>query len=324
MTEHADQLRTAFESHEHLAPDATEVYVRAQELARTYRRRRIGAQTAGVGVLGVGLVAGGLNLPTLLHGGKAQTAVVQAAAGGGTPKPATTPPTGAELDKDLEAYFAAGYSLEHAKQLAKLWNMSAEPSDLTAVKAEAGRQLLAGQTLPVKGDPAAVQDPKELAALDAFFAAGYSYVDAEKLAELWKSADPYEAKVTAGQALLDGKKLPIKPDPSAAAVDAFFAAGYDYDDAVALAKLWKSADPGEAKVAAGKRLLAGKKLPIKPSPEGIEDAKNAAAYDAFFKAGYDYADAEKLAKLWKTASPSDAKVMAGEKLLAGKKLPIKP
>ena len=45
---------------------------------------------------------------------------------------------------------------------------------------------------------------------------------------------------------------------------AYFAAGYDYDDAVKLARIWKLSDPGDAKVKGGKLLLAGKKLPIKP------------------------------------------------------------
>ena len=35
-------------------------------------------------------------------------------------------------------------------------------------------------------------------------------------------------------------------------MNAFFEAGYDYDDAVKLAKMWKLADPYQAKVAGGK------------------------------------------------------------------------
>ena len=45
---------------------------------------------------------------------------------------------------------------------------------------------------------------------------------------------------------------------------AFFAAGYDYADAVKLAKLWHTVDPYHAKIEGGKRLLAGQTLPIKP------------------------------------------------------------
>ena len=40
-----------------------------------------------------------------------------------------------------------------------------------------------------------------------------------------------------------------------ARVKAFFGAGYDYDDAVRLAKLWKKSDAYQAKIEGGKRLL---------------------------------------------------------------------
>ena len=75
----------------------------------------------------------------------------------------------------------------------------------------------------------------------------------------------------AGKRLLAGQKLPIKPDPASARaglesrrVDAFFGAGYDYDDAVRLAKIWKEKDAYGAKVEGGKRLLAGQTLPFRP------------------------------------------------------------
>ncbi len=55
----------------------------------------------------------------------------------------------------------------------------------------------------------------------------------------------------------------MEDDGSAAAVDAFFAAGHDYDDAVALAAVW-NVDPFEAKVTAGQRILAGETLPVAP------------------------------------------------------------
>jgi hypothetical protein len=208
MNEHADQLREAFEAHEHLAPDAATVYARAQELARTYRRRRVGAQAAGGAVLGAGLVAGGLSLPNVLPGGPQTKVIVRSPASGATQ---TTPPTQAELEKDWNAYFAAGYDLEASIKLAKIWGMSSEPSDLGAVKAEAGRRLLAGETLPVKPNPVEVVDAKEAAAVAKFFDAGYDYADAVKLSKLWKTANAYEAKVLGGEKLLHGKKLPIRP-----------------------------------------------------------------------------------------------------------------
>ena len=43
MIDHADQLREAFRAHEHLAPDPAAVFARVPELSRAYQRRRRGA-----------------------------------------------------------------------------------------------------------------------------------------------------------------------------------------------------------------------------------------------------------------------------------------
>jgi hypothetical protein len=207
MNEHADQLREAFQSHEHLAPDAAGVYTRVQEKARAYRRRRRGAQAAGGAVLGAGLVAGGF---AVTGGSRSDVVVVQApaAAPASTPSP-TGSPTEAELQKDYDAYFAAGYGYDDALKLAKVWGLKSEPG---AVKAEAGRRLLAGEILPIKPGPeSAPVGSKQDKAVDAFFAAGYNYDDAVKLAKLWHTKDVYQVKADAGQKLLDGKKLPIAP-----------------------------------------------------------------------------------------------------------------
>jgi len=119
---------------------------------------------------------------------------------------------------------------------------------------------------------------------------------------------------------------------------AYFAAGYDYDDAVKLANLWGISGPesvGLAKAEAGRRLLAGETLPFphlpgSPSTPGSEptgnpgDTAEAKRLEAFFGAGYDYADAVKLADLWHTTDPYAAKIMGGKKLLAGETLPFEP
>jgi hypothetical protein len=271
VNDHGAELREAFETHEHLAPDPAAVYARVQELARTYQRRRRGAQAAGGAVLGVGLIAGAINLPGLLPARPYDTVAVGAAPASAVPAPAlsaSTSPSEEELQKRWDAYFAAGYDYEDALRLAKIWNSKDE---VGAVKAEAGRRLLAGETLPVKPDPANVADAKETARVDAFFAAGYGYDDAVELAKLWKKSDAYAAKVEAGKRLLAGDTLPIKPSgedavpvTEAVQVEAFHRAGYDYADAVKLADLWKMADAYEAKVEAGKKLLAGDRLPIRP------------------------------------------------------------
>ena len=208
MIDHEDQLREAFETHEHLAPDPAKVYARVQELARTHRRRRRGAQAAGGAVLSAGLIAGAINLPGLLAGGPQEPAYVVAA-----PASASAPPLSeAELQRDLDAYFAAGYDYDDALELARIWNLT---GDVGTVKAEAGRRLLAGETLPIQPGPhetpSSGGDSPEAAQVEAFFAAGYDYEDAVKLAELWKTSDPYQAKVEGGKKLLAGETLPIQP-----------------------------------------------------------------------------------------------------------------
>ncbi|MFD0481764.1 hypothetical protein ACFQ46_04080 [Kineococcus sp. GCM10028916] len=117
------------------------------------------------------------------------------------------------------------------------------------------------------------------ASREVFFAAGYTYDDAVVLGAQW-SQDPWEAKVTGGEKLTAGETLPIAPgssptapsdpgtgvgvgDDESAAVDAFFAAGYTYADAVALGTVW-NVDPWEAKVTGGGKLLAGETLPVAP------------------------------------------------------------
>ena len=133
-------------------------------------------------------------------------------------------------------------------------------------------------------------------AWDAYFAAGYDYEDAEKLAVLWKSTDQIgNIKAEAGRRLLAGETLPfvatpndpepeVTADPKAEArLRAYFAAGYDWDDAVKLARIWKLDDPSDAKIKGGKLLLAGKKLPVKPDPANVAEAKEEARVDGVLR-----------------------------------------
>jgi hypothetical protein len=188
-------------------------------------------------------------------------------------------------------------------------------------------------------DPSAALTEDEVKkGLDAYFSAGFGYDNALELADLWKLGTDQigQVKAVAGQKLLAGETLPVKPvaneDGPAEPVDEerskqvqeYFLAGYDYDDAVRFARLWKIADPYDAKAEAGKRLLAGEKLPIKPDPKDAAEGKKSRQVNAFFDAGYDYEDAEKLAKIWKLEDAYAAKVEGGKRLQAGETLPIKP
>lgn len=104
-------------------------------------------------------------------------------------------------------------------------------------------------------------------------------------------------------------------------VVAFSKAGYSYDDAVLLSRLWGQSSAYDAKVRAGGKLLNHLPVPTRPG-QTAWTVSDDAALQAYFGNGYDYADAQKLARLWKTASLGDAKVIAGHKLLAGLPLPL--
>jgi hypothetical protein len=212
MTQHERRLREAFQSHEHMTPDPAAVYARVQELSRTYRMRRRGAQIAGGAVLGAGLIAGGLVIPGVFghQGNPGVSAGVPAAAPASavpssvTAKPSVTP---TYTPAQRAAFFNAGYGLEQAEKLAGLWKMS----DIDAVKGEAGKRLLAGETLEVRPPTEGVQTALEARQVTAFFNAGYDVDDAARLATLWKKATAYDAKVEGGKRLLAGRTLPIQP-----------------------------------------------------------------------------------------------------------------
>ena len=172
-----------------------------------------------------------------------------------------------------------------------------------------------------------------------YFADGYDYDNAVQLAALWHETDPYQAKADAGLKLLQGVPLPVLPSgtpetPQEKAQGAFFAAGYDYNDAVTLGTLWHETDIGQIKAEAGQKLLDGQTLPIQPStpvastgpvvssptPLSSEDP----ALAAYFAAGYDYNAAITLGALWHETDLGQIKAEAGQKLLDGQTLPIAP
>lgn len=279
MTEHADQLREAFETQETQTPDPAVVYARVQELSRKYTRRRKSAAVAGGAFLGVGLIAGATQLPAILSGSSAPgtSYAAGAPAASASPSPFVLPSfTQAQLDQYWAAYYAAGYDYDDAIRLARLWHVDSDR--IGEIKAEAGQLIMSGQGLPFQPTPdstdpadAPTYTEADIAAAQRFYAAGYSYEDAVELSDLWKLTDVYQAKIEGGEKLQRGETLPIKPDPKnvaaakeSAAAEAFFKKGYNYDDATRLAKLWHLKTPYDAKVAAGKKILAGKPLPFKP------------------------------------------------------------
>lgn len=108
--------------------------------------------------------------------------------------------------EQYEAFWGAGYTSDDVVALADLWQ-----TDATTAKARAGQLVLDGAPVPVapaEAGPGAApggDDP-----VSAFFDAGYGFDDAARLADLWQ-VDVGEAKARAGQLLLDGGQVPVRP-----------------------------------------------------------------------------------------------------------------
>jgi hypothetical protein len=357
MNENTGQLSESFSAHEHLAPDASDVLARANEIARAYQRRRWAVRATATAALTAGVVAGGVAIPGLVGHSSKQT--ITPASDGASPAPSTDPASYTP-SQEMDAFFSSGYTYEDAQQLAQLWK---DDRTITKVKAAAGLKLLEGEKLPIppSGTPATSEDR----GVSAFFAAGYSYDDAVTLAGMWHETDVYQVKAEAGDKLLDGESLPIQPSaasgdasgasgaPTPASIkvmraralelkkvgsaaggaestdpktdadyQAYAAAGYTYEDALALGKVWNETDVSQIKAEAGQKLIDGDTLPVQPS--GQPESQQNKAVDAFFNAGYDYDDAVTLAGMWHETDVYQVKAEAGQKLLDGQTLPIKP
>jgi hypothetical protein len=197
--------------------------------------------------------------------------------------------------------------------------------------------LAPGDSAPAPSPSPTYTEDQELT---AYFEGGYDYNNALALAKAWNSTgDIASVKAAAGLKLLEGGSLPVTPNqapatPAERADDAFFAAGYDYNDAVALGALWHETDINKVKVEAGAKLEAGQTLPIAPgsapaAPGGASSQTQAQvqadrARAAFFAAGYSYDDAVRLAQAWHESDTFQVKAQAGQKLLDGETLPIAP
>jgi hypothetical protein len=280
--------------------DSVDVLTRANAIARSRRRQRWVVQVTGVSLVTAGLVAGGLGLPRLLSGsaGHGHAATIRPADGGSGSTYTT--------DQEDQAFFDAGYQYQDAQQLATLWNAS----NLDQVKAQAGEMLLDGESLPIppSGQPVAPEDQ----AVQAFFAAGYSYNDAVTLAGVWK-VSTYQAKIQGGTDIENGEGLPIPPSGNAS-------------NSGSSASTWsnRTASARAKHLVIAKVRAAHKNGVTLLGTSGASDSGSTRAIDAFMNAGYEYSEAQRLASLWHKTNVMQVKAEAGKKLLADKKLPIPP
>ncbi|GAB3681015.1 hypothetical protein [Angustibacter aerolatus] len=231
-----DELRAAFDALAGRAPDSGAVHDRITgRIARRHRARQ--AVAAGGAALAVGGIVAG---SAVLHGAVGSHPVVAATT---TPTTATAPA-------------ATGSTA----------TPSTSPTSTVTRRGTSGATVTSPSTTE-GATPLSVAPPAERA---AFSGGGYDLGDAQELARLWGAPDAGLAKAVAGRRLLDGGSLPIEPghrssrQPTnyvAQAVYRFFGAGFDYDDAVRLAQLWKAEDVYTAKAVAGQMLLDGVPVP---------------------------------------------------------------
>jgi hypothetical protein len=106
-----------------------------------------------------------------------------------------------------------------------------------------------------------------------------------------------------------------------AELKAYFGAGYDYNDAVVLARYWNDGSPYQAKLDTGATLIkSAGKFDFHHGDTAWTAAEDI-ALGAYFNNGYDYTEAQRLAKVWGQTDITTVKVTAGRKILAGITLP---
>jgi hypothetical protein len=243
-------------------------------------------------------------------------------------KPAPAKPPQPSQNQDMTAFFASSYTYCDAKVLSSHWASSVDDA-----KALIGRKIGWGNADIVKSElqsarAEAQKDPKRAC---TFWDAGFQYSDAEKLAKIWKTSVD-AAKATVQQKILtDGGENRVRallgqPIKQAAAANkpaappdqdlqSFFGTGYGYCDAKVLSAHW-STSVEDAKATVGRKIGYGNGAFVTSELRlaRAEATKDPSRGCTFWDAGYEYADAEKLAKAWKT-SVGDAKAMVEKKLL---------
>ncbi|MFT7044519.1 MAG: hypothetical protein ACI81O_001618 [Cyclobacteriaceae bacterium] len=139
----------------------------------------------------------------------------------------------------------------------------------------------------------------------------FSYSDSEPVADFWNDGTN---NIGGSQALLLASSSMGGSSAESDQVDAFFAEGYEWDDALLLAKAWGMNDPVEAKIKAGFNILQGHRQWV---ADFLSEARASEenVWNAYATSIYDWDDAELLAKYWGLADPGVAKMKMGQLIL---------
>ena len=179
----------------------------------------------------------------------------------------------------------------------------------------------------------------------AYVNSQYSYDDAASLAEFWRQATPWDAKLKIGRLLLEDNEVAVqdalsnstKPTPlthheemEEQQWNAYAESVYTYDDAVLLAKFWEMDDELEAKYEIGRLLLEDNEVAIQdalsnstaPTPLTQQEETVEQQWSAYAGSIYTYDDAVLLAEFWGKPDALEAKYKIGQLLLKGKQAEI--
>jgi hypothetical protein len=169
--------------------------------------------------------------------------------------------------KQTCSYVDGGFTFTDVKTLAKLWSISvAESKQTIANKLKSGNSIYLKQEIRDSAGGGSDLDK----AYEAFHAqTKYTYCDAHMIGKLWgKSLS--DGKVAIGAKLAAKKKTALvklvadarknaKKKPEARC--SFYDAGFSYDDAMLLGKLWKK-DPSDVKSLVPEKLALGQEAAL--------------------------------------------------------------
>jgi len=139
----------------------------------------------------------------------------------------------------------------------------------------------------------------------------FSYSDSEPVADFWNDGTD---SIGGPQALLLASSFRGGSSAESDQLDAFFAEGYEWDDALLFAKAWGMNDPVDAKIKAGLSILRGHRQWL---ADFLSEARasDENVWNAYATSIYDWDDAALLAKYWGLPDTGVAKMKIGQLIL---------
>ena len=224
---------------------------------------------------------------------------------------------------DIERYAGSDFAYCDAVILGSFWRTS-----VADAKATIGRRIDTSAEASIDTD---LKDARSAGMQCEFSDTGLSFEDAEAVARLWQT-DIAEAKAEltakvstglrwlANEVLAEARAadrsaaatMPLPRDDRQADLQRFGVSAYEYCDAVLLGDIWGDSID-EAKIRIGLKLRLNNEAALIGD---LDTARRRGSRCTFEESGFDYADADALARLWGT-SVAEAKSLLAEKVSLG-------